>query len=131
MKLPPVLIVYAVLAFLSAASDILSAAQLALTRHAPLWSIGSTLAWGVFSLFLGLGVIRLQRAWRIVALVLCWIVFALFAAVLVAWCIWPQSVTLLVLLPLAAIVALNLWFYLAFRRDDIRALFSAHGTREV
>ena len=131
MKLPLALVVYAVLAFFSAAMDLMSAAQLAVTHQAPLWSILVTVAWAVFSVLLGLGILRARPAWRIVALVLCWVVFALFVAAMVGWCIWPDSVSLLLLIPMAGIVALNLWFYLTFRRDDVRALFTAHASQPV
>jgi len=131
VKLPVALVVYVVLAFVTAAADLLGAARLAFTQPPPIGSIVASLLWAAFSVGLGFGILRLRPVWRIVALVCCWIVFAVFAISVASWCIWPQSVTFPTLVVLAAAAALNLWFYFTFRRDEVRALFSAHATRRV
>ena len=131
MKRPVALLVYVFLTFLSAAGDTLTAAQLAFTHAAPAWSILATFAWACFSFFLGLGILRLQEAWRLVAVVLCWVVYALFAFMVVAWCIWPKSVEPPLVLSMIVMITLNTWFYLTFRRDDVRALFQQHGASRI
>jgi hypothetical protein len=58
-----------------------------------------------------------------VALAGCWIVFVLFGITFIGWCIRPQSVHWTVLVAVGALAGLNLWFYLAFRSDEGRALY--------
>jgi len=131
MKLPAAVITYAALAFLSGVADLVSAVWLFFVQPAALGTIIADGLWAVFSVCLGFGILRLRPAWRIVALIGCWIVFILFALVLVCWCVWPQSVRLTLLVFLGAVAGLNLWFYLAFRSDEIRSLFLGHVTPQV
>lgn len=119
--------VYAALSFLSAGSALWSAASIVVAglaaQHAD--QLLFELLWGAFSVALGFGILRLRPAWRVVALVCCCWAFAVFALVLVAWCIWPHSVTWPVLAITLVAATLNGFFFYRFRQPDIRLLFQA------
>ena len=127
MKLPFSIKVYAALAFLSAASSLWRAGYIVVAgtaTHHPIRLVFE-LAWAAFNVALAFGILRLRPAWRVVALVCCCWVFAMFALMLVAWCMWPHSVTWPVMLILLVVVAINGFFYYRFRQPDIRSLFHA------
>ena len=119
--------VYAALAFLSAASALWNAGYIViggLATHHPI-RLAYELIWAAFNVALAFGILRLRPAWRVVALVCCYWVFAIFALMLVAWCMWPHRVTWQVMLIMLIAVAINSFFFYRFRQPDIRSLFHA------
>ena len=119
--------VYAALAFLSAAWALWRDGQMVVAGLAADHAIRFVfeLLWAAFNVILALGVLRLRRAWRIIALVCCVWVFAISALILAAWCISPLSVAGPVMLITLAQVITNGFFFYRFRQPDIRSLFHA------
>ena len=129
MKIPLSLKVYAALAFLSAAFALWRAGYIVFTGLASEHSgrLVFELLWAAFNIALGFGILRLRPAWRVVALVCCCWVFAMFVLMLVAWCIWPHSVTWSVMLVMAVAVAINAFYFYRFRQPDVKLLFDAQS----
>jgi hypothetical protein len=129
VKVPLSLKIYASLAFLSAVFAAWRAGYIVFTGLTAEHSgrLLFELLWAAFNVALGFGILRLRRPWRVVALVCCCFVFAMFALMLAAWCTWPHSVPLSVLLVMAAAVAINGFFFYRFRQPDIRLLFDGQS----
>lgn len=129
MKIPLSLKVYAALAFLSALFALWRGGYIVfaglLREHSG--SLVFEIIWAAFNVALGFGILRLRPAWRVVALVCCCWVFAMFLLMLVAWCIWPHSVTWSVMLVMAVAVVINAFYFYRLRQSDIKLLFHAHS----
>jgi hypothetical protein len=122
VNLPLSIKLYAGLAFLGGIVTLWSAVQLGV-RGGGFASVGFDAVWGACQIALGVGVMRLRPAARVIALIYCWFTFVLFVFVLVCWCIWPHSTSVGGFAYVAVLVAINLYFYIVFRRSDIRAMF--------
>jgi hypothetical protein len=129
-NIPFSLKLYAALAFLAAAGALWRSVEL-VVHHGSMTGIAWELLWAAFEIGLGIGIVQLRPAARVAAIICCWFVFILFAIVLVCWCIWPQSVSLAVVAVIGAATALNLYFYMVFRRTDIQAMFHLASSRPL
>ena len=96
-----------------------------------IWSIAFDILWGAGQIALGIGILRLRPAARIIALIYCWFTFAFFLFVLVCWCIWPHSTSLGAFIYVATLAAINLYFYIVFRSTEIRAIFHLVSSRPL
>ncbi len=94
-------------------------------------SVAFDAVWGACQVALGIGVMRLRPAARVIALIYCWFTFVLFVFVLVCWCIWPHSTSVGGFVYVAGLAAANLYFYVVFRRPDIRAMFHLVSSRPL
>ncbi len=121
-NIPFPLKLYAALAFLAAAGALWRGVALVLD-HGSITSIAWELLWAAFEIGLGIGIMQLRPAARVAAIICCWFVFTLFVIVLACWCIWPHSISVAVVAVIGAATALNLYFYMVFRRTEIRAMF--------
>ena len=128
MNLPFPLKLYAILAFLSALSALWRGMDF-LMHHVAMSRIALELLWAAFQTVLGVGILCLKPAARIVALICCWFTFVLFILVLVFWCIRPQNISVVAFLAVMVATALNTYFYIIFRRPDIRAMFEFDSSR--
>jgi hypothetical protein len=121
---------YAALAFLAAIAALWGIVDL-LTHEGSVGSVLWQVFWAAFGIALGIGILQFQPAARLAAMICCWLVFVLFAIVLVFWCIWPHSQSATTVVVIGPAAALNLYFYIVFRRHDIRAMFHLASSRAL
>jgi hypothetical protein len=122
VNIPFSLKLYVGLAFLGGIATLWGAVDLIVHRGG-FSSIAFDTLWGACQIALGIGIIRLRPAARIIALIYCWFTFVLFAYVLVCWCVWPHSTSAGAFIYVALLAAINLYFYIVFRSREIRAMF--------
>lgn len=129
MKVPTSIKIYAGLAFLTAFWAAWRAGYIVVAgvvgQH-PVRLVFE-LVWAAFNVALGIGILRLRPAWRVVALVCCYWVFAIFGLMLVLWCMWPQRVPWQVVLMMLLAVCINGFFFYRLRQPDIKVLFQSES----
>jgi hypothetical protein len=94
-------------------------------------SIAFDILWGAGQMALGVGILRLRPAARLIALIYCCSRSRFFLFVLVSWCIWPHSTSVGAFIYVAALAAINPYFYIIFRSTEIRALFHLVSSRPL
>jgi hypothetical protein len=130
VNLPISIKLYAGLAFLCGIATLCSAVWLAVLGVG-FGSVVFDAVWAACQILLGVGILRLRPAARVIALVFCWFTFVLFVFVLVCWCIWPHSTSVGVFVYVATLAAINLYFYVVFRSPEIRAMFHLTSSRSL
>jgi hypothetical protein len=130
VNIPLSLKLYAGLAFLGGLAALWRGVDLLLHDASGVGTAIESL-WAAFQIALGIGILRLHPAARIVALICCWFTFTVFGIVLVCWCIWPLLVSVATVTTAAAAAAMNVYFYILFRRTEIRAMFHLVSSRPL
>jgi hypothetical protein len=130
VNLPLPIKLYAGLAFLGGIGTLGSAVVLVI-REGSFAGVAFDAVWSACQIALGFGIMRLRPAARVIALIYCWFTFVLFFFVLVCWCIWPHSTSVGGFVFVAGLAAANLYFYVVFRRPDIRAMFHLVSSRPL